>query len=103
MSSNVVYLLHSRWLCCQSPSPRVLPHPARCTDVHHVFRGMNPEMGHNSLIMPPTPPLCTLCFQHNNHAELAHKCELVSLQRQHSTEKLWRQAVAAGYQALEAA
>ena len=90
MSSNVVYLLHPCWLRCQGPSPRVLPHPARCTDVHRVFRGVDPEMGHNSLIMLPTPPLCALCFQYYNHTELAHKCELVSLRRQHSMEKLRR-------------
>ena len=102
MSSNVVYLLHSRWLHCQGPSPRVLPHPARCTDVHRIFGGVNPEMGHNSLIALLTPPPCALCFQCYNRAELAHKCELVSSRRQHSTEKLQRQAVAAGFQAWEA-
>ena len=90
MSSNVVYLLHSRWLCCQGPSPLVLPHPARCTDVHRVFRGVDPETGHNSLIAPPTPPPCALCFQHYNPVELAHECELVLSRRQHSMEKLWR-------------
>ena len=75
MSSNVVYLLHSCWLRCQGPSPQVFPHLARCTDVHCVFRGVNPETGHNSLIAPPTPPPCALCFQHYNRAELVHECE----------------------------
>ena len=81
MSSNVVYLLHSRWLHCQGPSPRVLPHPARCMDVHRAFRGVKLEMGHNSLIAPPTPPPCALCFQHYTRAELAHECDLVSSRR----------------------
>ena len=81
MSSNVVDLLHSRWLCCQGPSPRLLSHPAQCTDVHCMFRGVNPEMGHNSLIALLTPPPCALCFQCYNRAELAHECELVSSQR----------------------
>ena len=102
MSSNVVYLLHSRWLCCQSPSPQVLLHPAQCTDVHCVFRGVNPATGHNSLIMPPTPPSCVLCFQRYNPVELAHECELVLSWRQHSTEKLQRQAVVARCRASEA-
>ena len=103
MSSTVVYLLHSRWLHCQGPSPQALPHLARCTDVHCMFRGVNPEMGHNSLIVPLTPPPCTLCFQHYNCMEMAHECELVSLWRQHSMEKLRRQAIAFGYRASEAA
>ena len=102
MSSNVVSLLHSRWLRCQGPSPRALPHPARCTDVHRTFRGVNPVTGYNSLIAPPTPPPCALCFQRYTRAELAHECDLVSSRRQNATEKLRRQIVAAGHRASDA-
>ena len=80
----------------------MLPHPARYTHVHRVFRGVNPEMGCNSLIALPTKNPCVLYFQRYNRAELVHEYELLLLWRQHPKEKLWRQAVAAGYPASEA-
>ena len=80
----------------------MLPHLAWCTDVHCVLRGVNPEMGCNSLIVPPTRPSCALYFQCYDRAELVHEYEFVSSRRQHLTQKLWRQAIVAGYLALEA-